>query len=118
MPFVPEVLGSLATLKKTDSAGFETLRAQLKKAGCRVTKLDQAIAKENGDTSGRPPSQADILIELAGDANLFHAPDDTGYADVEIIPGCGRLHRPVCRRQIEQSRVKRPLQIRPDRRFP
>jgi hypothetical protein len=37
----------------------------LKKAGCRVTALDKAIAKENGDTGGRGQKQADILIDLA-----------------------------------------------------
>jgi hypothetical protein len=31
-------------------AGWEALRAQLKKAGCRVTALDQTIAEESGET--------------------------------------------------------------------
>jgi hypothetical protein len=30
------------------------------------------------------PKQADILIELAGSANLFHSPDGVGFADLEI----------------------------------
>jgi hypothetical protein len=38
--FVPETLERLATLKRDDRAAFEALRAQLKKAGCRVTALD------------------------------------------------------------------------------
>jgi len=79
--FAPEVLERLAALKKDDRAAFEALRAQLKKAGCRVTALDEAIAEENGDTTGRGPKQADILIELAQTAELFHAPDGTGFAD-------------------------------------
>lgn len=83
-PFVPEVLERLASLKKEDRARFEALRAQLKKAGCRVTALDEAIAEENGDTGGRGPTQADILIELTQCAELFHAPDRTGFADLEI----------------------------------
>ena len=37
--------GSLM-LKKSDRAAFETLRAQLKQAGCRVTALDKALADE------------------------------------------------------------------------
>jgi hypothetical protein len=82
--FVPEVLERLAALKKDDRAAFEVLRAQLKKAGCRVTALDEAIAEENGDTPGRGPKQADILIELAQTAELFHAPDGTGFADLGI----------------------------------
>jgi len=83
-PFVPEVLESLAALKKEDRAAFEALRAQLKKAGCRVTALDEAVAEESGDVGGRGAKQADILIELAQAATLFHAPDGTGYANVEV----------------------------------
>jgi hypothetical protein len=56
----------------------------LKKAGCRVTALDEAIAEENGETSGRGPKQADVLIELAQTAELFHTPDGTGFADLGI----------------------------------
>jgi DNA-binding SARP family transcriptional activator len=48
-PFMSEALERLAALKKEDRAAFEALRAQLKKAGCRVTALDEAIAEENGD---------------------------------------------------------------------
>ncbi len=83
-PFSPEVLEALAALKKDNRAAFETLRAQLKKAGCRVTALDDAIAEENGDTGRRSPTQADILIDLAQEAELFHATDGTGFADLNI----------------------------------
>ena len=83
-PFAPDALEHLATLKKADRAGFEALRAQLKKAGCRVTALDEAIAEESGVTVGRGPTQADLLIEFAQSAELFHAPDGTGFADIDI----------------------------------
>ena len=82
--FMPEVLERLAALKKDDRAAFEALRAQLKKAECRVTALDEAIAEESGGIGGRGPTQADILIELAESAELFHAPDRTGFADLDI----------------------------------
>ena len=82
--FAPDVLERLAALKREDSAAFEALRAQLKKAGCRVTALDEAIAEESGTPSGRGPTQADILIDLAQSAELFHAPDGTGFADLDI----------------------------------
>ncbi len=81
--FAPDVLERLAALKRDDRAAFEALRAQLKKAGCRVTALDEAIAEESGD-GGRGPTQADILIDLAKTAELFHAPDGTGFADLDI----------------------------------
>jgi hypothetical protein len=83
-PFAPDALERLAALKKEYRAKFEALRAQLKKAGCRVTALDKAIAEENGDIGGREPTQADILIELAQSAELFHTPDGTGFADLDI----------------------------------
>jgi hypothetical protein len=83
-PFAPEVLVRLATLKKEQSAAFETLRARLKRAGCRVTALDDAIAEENGDADGPGLTQANMLIELAQPAELFHAPDGTGFADINV----------------------------------
>jgi len=49
-----------------------------------VTALDDAIAEESGEGGGRGPTQADILIELAQSAELFHAPDGTGFADLDI----------------------------------
>ena len=83
-PFEPDTLGRLAELKKSDRAAFEALRAKLRKVGCRVTALDEAIAEENGDTIRRGPTQAEILIELARSAELFHTPDGTGFADLDI----------------------------------
>jgi hypothetical protein len=83
-PFAPNVLERLAALKKDDRPAFELLRAQLKRANCRVTALDEAIAEETGDPGGRGPKQADILIGLAQSAELFHSPDRTGFADLDI----------------------------------
>jgi len=83
--FRPAVLERLVALKKDDRAAFEALRAELKSAGCRMKALDEAIEEENGDTGGgRRPSQADVLIALAQSAELFHAPDGTGFADLDI----------------------------------
>ena len=83
-PFAPDTLVRLAALKKDDRAAFEGLRAQLKGAGCRMTALDEALAEESGETGGRGPTQADILIALASAAELFHTPDGTGFADLDI----------------------------------
>ncbi len=82
--FAPEVLERLASLRKEDRAAFENIRSNLKKVGCRVTALDKEISEESGNTGGRGPTQADILIGLAETAELFHAPDGTGFADLEI----------------------------------
>src|SRR5262252_5872097 len=82
--FTPEILERLMALKRDDRAAFEALRAQLKKAGCRVKALDDAIAEESGEADGRGPKQADILIGLAQSAELFHSADGTGFADLDI----------------------------------
>ena len=82
-PFVPEVLERISAMKKEDRAGFEALRVQLKKAGCRVTALDKASMEESGN-GGRRPTQADILIDLAEAAELFHSADGTAFADLDI----------------------------------
>jgi hypothetical protein len=84
VPFAPEALEQLAALKKDDRATFETLRARLKATGCRVGELDAAIAKELGEGDGRGPTQADRLVQIAQEAELFHAPDGTAYADYKI----------------------------------
>ena len=81
--FTPEVLKGLVALKAEDRAAFEALRAKLKKAGCRVTALDEAMAEESGD-GRRGPTQADILIDLAGTAELFHDADGAAFADLHI----------------------------------
>ena len=83
-PFEPDVLAALAELKRGNRAGYEALRAQLKKAGCRVMALDEVIAEESGDTGGHRQTQANILVELAQTAELFHTPDGTGFADIEV----------------------------------
>jgi hypothetical protein len=83
-PFMPEMLEALAALKSDNRAAFEALRSQLKKAGCRVMALDDAIAEESGDTGGRGPTQADILIGFAQTAELFHAADGAGFADLDV----------------------------------
>jgi len=82
--FAPEVVERLAVLKRDDRAAFETLRARLKDAGCRVTELDKVLPGEDLDGEGGAPKQADILIGLASDAELFHTADGTGYADLQI----------------------------------
>ena len=82
--FEPEVVKQLALLKEDDPVGFETLRRKLKRTKCRITELDKAIAKETGETGRWKPTHADILIRLASVAELFHSPDETAFADIEI----------------------------------
>lgn len=86
-PFSTDSLSLLAGLKKSDRAAFESARARLKTIGCRVAALDVAIAEMAGEAAapaGGGATQAQLLIELAGTASLFHAPDKTGFADVVV----------------------------------
>jgi hypothetical protein len=82
--FEPAVLARLCELRKEDRSTFEELRVRLKKAGCRVTALDEAVAEKNGEIGGRASHQADILLDLAADAKLFHTANATAYADLRI----------------------------------
>src|SRR5262249_41082804 len=83
-PFTSDVLQRLAALKTEDRAAFEALRAELKRAGVRVVALDELIADESKEDSGRGPKQADLLIKLSEAAELFRTPDGTGFADIDI----------------------------------
>ncbi len=82
--FEPDVLACLADLEKQNSDQFHQLRSELKKVGVPAAKLDKAIAELNGNVRRRPPTQAETLIELAGEAELFHTPDKTAYADIYV----------------------------------
>jgi hypothetical protein len=83
-PFAVEALRRLAALRSEDRRAFEELRAQLKRAGVRVTALDEAISEETAEADRRRPTQADFLVELSAAAELFHTPDGTGFADLDI----------------------------------
>ncbi len=82
--FTPEALVELAALKLRDRAKFEVVRQRIKEHGIRVGELDKLLSQENEEEASQRPKQADILIAIASDAHLFHKPDGTGYADVEI----------------------------------
>ena len=79
--FKPELL---AALRQEDFTTFERLRANLKKAVCRMTALDHAFAELAGDRNGRGLKQADILMKLARSAHIFHGPDGVGVADLDV----------------------------------
>ncbi len=82
--FEPDVLTCLADLEKQNSAQFHQLRSELKKVGVPVAKLDKAIAELNGHVRRRGSNQAETLVQFAADAELFHTPDRTAYADIYV----------------------------------
>ena len=81
--FDPEVVEQLASRKKEDPVRFESLRALLKRNGCRVAALDEAIAEINGENE-RGPNQTGLIISLVDDIELFHTADKTTYADIQV----------------------------------
>ena len=80
-PFAPEVIAALVELKTKNYSEFAAMRARLKRASCSVTALDRAVAD---GADAKSPTQSDRLIKIAESANLFHTPDGTGYADIEV----------------------------------
>ena len=84
-PFAPEVLAALSDLKKSDKRAFESLRAQLKRAGCRISSLEESLSEEIGAGPGaKTQTQADIMLRLMQGVALFHASDMTAFADIDI----------------------------------
>jgi hypothetical protein len=82
-PFKPETMEAIVALKKSDRAAFETLRKNLKDAGCRMVGFEEAL-REAGGGVAREPTQSDILIALAQQADIFHDPNQKAYADITI----------------------------------
>ena len=82
-PFEPDAIEALAELRAQNRAAFEQLRARLKAAKVRVTALDRAIFATAGGADERT-TQADLLLEIAAAADLFHIGDKTAYADIVV----------------------------------
>ena len=85
-PFTPDCLVALCELREADPPAFERLRASLKQdTKVRVTELDDAMRRQSGESEGRHGrKQADVLIQLAAGATLFHSPDGLAYAQIEV----------------------------------
>jgi hypothetical protein len=82
-PFEPEMIAYLADLRRDDPASYQRLRAELKKVGVSVRELDRLTAS-GGNVAAGGSKQAEMLIGLAEEADLFHTPDGTPYADVQV----------------------------------
>jgi hypothetical protein len=88
-PFEIEALVALKMLRRDAPDRFVRVLRQLKVAGCRITDLRKAIADlEDGGSNGGGGKgggkQANILIEIAIAAELFHTADLVAYADMNI----------------------------------
>lgn len=83
-PFLPAMLCRLAELRRENRPAYETLRSRLRAAGARVAELDRALSQQSGESGGREPTHAEVLIEIGQSASLFHTPDHTAYADILV----------------------------------
>ena len=83
--FDESAISAVVDIKARDRAAFEMMRNALKKAGARIAELDKLWGEiETDGASEMPeeanPKQADTLVRLASEAELFHAADLTAYA--------------------------------------
>jgi hypothetical protein len=117
-PFEPDVLDRLVELKAENRADFLRLRQKLKNAGVGVTLLDQAIAARSGEDQP-DPTQASILVELAGSAEYFHDPSGTGYADIEVngIAKPGASSQMVLNNGLCRYTIRKPMAPRVPKQF-
>ena len=84
-PFAPEILASLADLRKNDRAAFETLRAQLKRTvAASPPSMRRSPRRSAGLRRARRRRRPTSCSGSSQAADLFHAPDGTGYADLDI----------------------------------
>ncbi len=83
-PFEAEMIGYLADLRRDDPASYQRLRGKLKKLGVSVRELDRLTADRSGSVAAGGSKQAEMLIGLAEECELFHTPDGTPYADVQV----------------------------------
>lgn len=87
-------VAEIARLAKLPPIEYERERkAAVKRLGIeRVSILDRQVKaargehdQAGGEGAGQPtPKEADLIIGLVPSAKLFHAPDGTGYADLDV----------------------------------
>lgn len=85
-PFAPDVLEALVTLRQEDKSRFERLRAQLKRAGCRITELDNEMIRKRTQ-SGKKREDDTFLEEVLtnGEIKLFLSEGaEESFSDLEV----------------------------------
>jgi hypothetical protein len=85
-PLSSASIDMLSKLRERDRVGYEEARARLKRAGCRVAALDEAMGQRPGGLQTGEPSQTDVLLKISESAELFHVAEGTGFADI-IVDG-------------------------------
>src|SRR6185436_17120676 len=75
-----------ATLQKVNEVGLEPplAEAEVRKISASISRYESGPGLTNGNTIVKKPSQAEILIGLAGGTELFHDQDGKPYATFKI----------------------------------
>jgi hypothetical protein len=81
----PEAVEELTALRAEKPADYQRTRAELLQLKANVRELDRLTGGE-GRSASRGPSQGEMLMEIAAEAEFFRTPGDDAYADI-IIDG-------------------------------
>ena len=77
--------GQVARLASLDPIAYDQQRKEAApQLGIRLGTLDKMVRERRPGSGTKPASQSDILIELAEEVELFHTPDNVGYADIRV----------------------------------
>jgi hypothetical protein len=77
-----QLIDELARLSRADYDRRRKKSAD--ELGIRGGTLDDLVKEAKAKSGNRRPTQADILVDLAKAAELFHAPDTTSYANIDV----------------------------------
>ena len=81
-PFEPETMEAIVALKKGQS-WLRNPAQKPKRCWLSHDRLRGSAERTGGGATSKP-SQADILTDLADDAELFHSADGTAFGDIRI----------------------------------
>jgi hypothetical protein len=82
---VLSIEGQVARLASLDPIAYDQQRKEAAdQLDIRLGTLDRMVRDRRPGTGTKPASQSDVLIELAEEAELFHTPDNVGYADIRV----------------------------------
>src|SRR5262249_17498899 len=82
---VLSVGGQVARFASLDPIAYDHQRQEATaQLGIRLETLDRMVRDRRPGADKKPASQSDVLIELAEEAELFHTPDNVGYADIRV----------------------------------
>lgn len=87
--FEQATIEKLRNLAREDRAGYQRLRSRLKKRFVKVSELDKFVGIDhapstNGAGGAESGAQAEVLLRLAKDAELWHTEENEAYATIAV----------------------------------